>query len=239
MKKKIRTIIAAVCLAVLIFSSYKVVDYHLEERKSTTLIEDTKFEYTNPSDTGLININFPALCQQYPDVVAWLHQSGTNINYPVVQSEDNDYYLRRLLDGSHNSNGSLFVDYRCAYDFSDPMTVIYGHNMKNGEMFATFPNYASQEYFDAHPDMMLYTPGGDFKIRLIAGYLSDDTDMVYALFNDGGPNAEEIFEYAQSMSAFKSDIDEYKGERLIILSTCSYEKSNSRFILVGILNADK
>ncbi|MBR5479152.1 MAG: class B sortase [Clostridia bacterium] len=235
MKKTIRTIIFIICLVVLIFSSYKMIDYYMEEHESTSLIDDTKFEYTSPTDAGLININFPALCAQYPDVAAWLYQPGTNINYPVVQSADNDHYLRRLLDGSHNMNGTLFVDYRCARDFSDSLTVIYGHNMKNGEMFATFPNYATQEYFDAHPYMMLYTPDGDYKISLFAGYLTDDTDMVYALFNDGGPNSEEIFQYAQGMSIFKSDITEYSGENLVILSTCSYEKSNSRFVLVGIL----
>lgn len=239
MKKTIRTIIFIICIIVLLFSSYKIADYYLEEHRSTTLISDTKFEFTEPTDTGLISINFPALCQKYPDVCAWLYQPGTNINYPVVQSADNDYYLRRLLDGSHNMNGTLFVDYRNAKDFSDFATIIYGHNMKNGEMFATFPNYASQEYYDFHPEMMLLTPLGDYKIKLFAGYLTDDTDMIYSIFNDGGPEALEIFEYATKKSAFKSDITSYNGEKLVILSTCSYEKSNSRFVLVGILDEDK
>lgn len=236
MKKTIRTIIFIICIAVLLFSSYKIISYYLEEHESTSLISDTKSEYTEPTDTGLISINFTALCEKYPDIKAWLYQPGTNINYPVVQSFDNDYYLRRLLDGSHNMNGSLFVDYRNASDFSDSVTVIYGHNMKSGEMFSNFPNYASQDYFDAHPDMMLMTPLGDYKIRLFAGFLTDDTDMIYSLFDDGGANATEIFHYAVEKSAFESGITTYTGENLVVLSTCSYEKSNSRFVLLGILD---
>ena len=234
MKKTIRSIIFVICIAVLLFSSYKIIDYYMEEHKSASLIGDTKAEYAEASDIGL-DINFTALCEKYPEIKAWLFQPDTNINYPVVQSKDNDFYLRRLLDGSHNMNGTLFVDYRNSPDFSDFTTVIYGHNMKNGEMFASFPNYAKQEYFDAHPEMMLYTPDGDFKIQLFAGFLTDDTDMIYSVFNDGGPSGAEIFNYALEKSAFESGITEYNGEDLIVLSTCSYEKSNSRFILVGIL----
>lgn len=206
----------------------------MEARESAQLLKNTKFEYTAPTDEGLINVNFSALCQKYPDVIAWLYQPGTNINYPVVQSTDNEYYLRRLVNGEYNVNGTLFMDYRNASDFSDYVTMIYGHNMKNGEMFATFPSYAEQSYYDKHPEMYLYTPDGNYKIRLISGFLTDDTDEIYS-FAENSLGAEQLYKIAAEKSAFTPVSGSYNGEKLVILSTCSYEKYNSRFVLVGIL----
>ncbi len=233
MKKAIRTIIFIAALIVLLFSSYKVIDYYLQENASQTLIGELTEEHISTTDT-LPDIDISGVIDTYPDVVCWLYQHGTNINYPVVQSEDNEYYLRRLLDGSHNMNGTLFMDWRNSPDFSDYVTMIYGHNMKNGEMFATFPEYAEQSYYEKNPEMYLYTPDGNYKIRLFAGFLTDDTDEIYS-FAENLLGAEQIFDYAASKSAFKSGIDTYNGEKLVILSTCSYEKRNSRFVLAGIL----
>lgn len=88
-------------------------------------------------------------------MLAWLYCPDTVINYPVVQSDDNEYYLRRLMDGSSNTAGTLFADYRCSPDFSDPHTVIYGHNMKNDTMFGILPEYGAQEFYEPHPDPCL------------------------------------------------------------------------------------
>jgi len=233
MRKTIRRIIFIIAVLTLIFSSYKVIDYYLQEKESRDVVSSLVSEPENSSD-GLLHVDINAVIATYPDVVCWLYQPGTNINYPVVQSADNEYYLRRLINGEHNMNGTLFMDYRNAADFSDYVTMIYGHNMKNGEMFSTFPNYAQQAYYDAHPEMHLYTPGGNYNIRLISGFLTDDTDEIYS-FAEDSLGAEQIYQTALAKSAFKSNSGAYNGERLVILSTCYYEKHNSRFVLVGIL----
>ncbi len=108
-------------------------------------------ELTEPEETTPITVDFEALRKENGDVVGWLYCEDTPINYPIVQSEDNDYYLRRLLDSTWNIAGTIFMDYRNAPDFSDWNTIIYGHNMNNDSMFGTLQDYKKQAYYEEHP----------------------------------------------------------------------------------------
>ena len=158
----------------------------------------------------------------------------TPINLPIVQAEDNDYYLRRLIDGTWNSSGTLFADYRNAADFSDSNTIIYGHNMKNKGMFGTLSNYKEQSYYDEHPIMWLLTPDGNYKVELIAGYVTSSTSEIYSI----GNTEEEMFALAEQSiekSTFASDFQVSQGDRFVTLSTCSYEYDNARYVLIGRL----
>ena len=112
-----KIIIVAVCLIIAALSIYKISGYLLE--------------MLSVQETAPIIVDFEVLQTENKDIIAWLHCPDTKINYPVAQSEDNSYYLRRLLDGSWNTAGTIFMDYRNSADFSDRHTVIYGHNMKN------------------------------------------------------------------------------------------------------------
>lgn len=103
-------------------------------------------EYTKKELTAQVR----QLSNEHSDSVAWLYIPDTNIDYPIMQSGDNDYYAHRATDGSYLYAGSLFMDYRCSSDFSDFNSVIYGHNMGNGTMFADIPNYENEEFFMNH-----------------------------------------------------------------------------------------
>ena len=96
------------------------------------------------SETAPITVDFERLQEENKDIIAWLYCPDTEINYPVVQSKDNEYYLRRLLDGTWNIAGTLFMDYRNAADCSDLHTIIYGHNMKNTRCSALCLNTVSR-----------------------------------------------------------------------------------------------
>ena len=95
-------------------------------------------------------VDFDGLHQTNADVIGWIYIEDTNINYPIVQGTDNKYYVDHMVDGTKNGAGSIFMDYRNALDFSDPNTVIYGHNMKNKTMFAHITEYKDPEFFEAH-----------------------------------------------------------------------------------------
>ena len=107
------------------------------ERPSADRVsDDTKEELTE---------QVRQLSAEHSDAVGWLYIPGTNMNYPILQAEDNQYYAHRAADGSYLYAGSLFMDYRCSSDFSDFNSVIYGHNMGNASMFADIPNYENEE----------------------------------------------------------------------------------------------
>ena len=192
-------------------------------------------ETENPRAVAPIRVDFDVLCEKYPDVVAWLYCPDTPINYPVVQSADNAYYLRRLPDGKKNTAGSLFLDYRNSADLSDWNSVIYGHNMTNDTMFGSLTDYQSQAYFDAHPELFLLTPEQDYVINVAAGFVTPADSEIYSSFSQHESNRTQLITHWMESSDFVSGIEPSAEDHLITLSTCSYEYNNARYVLVGVL----
>lgn len=152
----------------------------------------------------------------------------------VAQSEDNDYYLRHLLDGTRAGAGTIFMDYRNSTDLSDFNTIIYGHHMKNGTMFAFLLNYREQEYYETHPSLFLYTPGHRYRIEMIAGYTTGVEDGIYSL-PATKENRDAILEHAKKESDFTSNVTVEEEDKLVTLSTCAYEYPNARYVVIGRL----
>ncbi len=195
-------------------------------------------EESAKKDPPFLGINFMALERINPDVVGWLTAEGTELDYPVVQGTDNDFYLWHLFDGEPNKLGSLFMDYRNSEDFSDKNTVIYGHNMKDGSMFASLAKYKDQRYYESFPTMRISIPAGDFVIELFAGTVVDgDYESVRFDFKDN----EDFQRYADSLkknSTFESNTIVTAEDRIITFATCSYEFNNARYALYGKLTPE-
>ncbi len=244
MKKLLVRLFCLVCAAGLVFSLWNIWTILSEYREGDQMYESAASQYVSsqPEQQAAadpnkvpIQVDFDHLKAQNPDVVGWLYCEGTPINYPVMQGRTNDDYLYTMLDGSYNKAGSLFLD--CAADpgFQDPAPVIYGHSMKNDSMFGTLHDFSKQEYYDAHPVMWLLTPEKNWRLDLIAGYVTVDTDQVYQKLG----SVEALQTYLSSVmrkSSFAANttVDVSKVERGVFLSTCSYETENSRYILVGL-----
>ena len=198
--------------------------------EETTMVELEGSTYS----VSLRQIDFEALWDINEDVVAWLQLEDTIIDYPVVQGKDNDYYLRRLLDGSKHRFGTLFVDAANTPGFSDPNTVIYGHNIKAGDMFSVLKNYREQEYYDEHPFFMLYTPDKTYRIELFAGCLIDGVDGVPMSFGSE-EEYQEYIDQCYSKSTFESPIQMTTDDRMVTFYTCAYDFETARSVLHGKL----
>ncbi len=192
-------------------------------------------EFTAPEETAPISISFDALLEQCPDVVGWLYCEESVIHYPVVQGRDNEYYLHRLLDGSTDISGTIFMDYRNSRDFSDLNTILYGHNMKNGTMFGSLQKYKDQEYFEEHPVWYLLTPERDYKILLVGGYTTTAFDPDTYRFPDTTEERDVLIAKAKFHTTFEPELDIKETDRLITLSTCAYEFTGARYVVVGVL----
>jgi len=169
------------------------------------------------------------------DIVAWITAPGLPIDLPVVQGKDNSYYLTHLFDHQPNRLGTLFVDVQNAGNFSDKNTVIYGHNMNDGSMFASLANYRKQEFYESFPVMELYTPEGDYKIELFAGYVaSGDEPFIRFTFNDETDFLKYIV-WLKNRSTFHSSVDVLPEDRIVTLATCTYEYDNARYVVFGKL----
>ncbi|MBO9597762.1 MAG: class B sortase [Cohnella sp.] len=180
-------------------------------------------------------VDFAALARVNPDVVAWIKARDSAVDYPVVQGKDNSYYLKHLFTGKENGMGSPFVDYRTPGDFSGDMTIIYGHHMKNGSMFAPLAKYKKQAYYDAHPVMELYTPEGDYAIELFAGMIANGSDEFLRRDFEDDDDYLAYIDTLKDASTFRSNVTVRSNERIVALVTCSYEYSNARYAVFGKL----
>lgn len=198
----------------------KAVNNDSEKPSADRIPEDTKEELIE---------QVRRLSAEHSNSVAWLYIPDTNINYPVMQSGDNEYYTRRAADGSYLYAGSLFMDYRCSSDFSDFNSVIYGHNMGNGTMFADIPNYENEEYFMEHSYGWLTTDDNVQLIDFFAVARTVDTSGLYL--------ADSTFEKWDSQlrncASIYKEIEVTESDHLLMLSTCTGAEGSSRTILAG------
>ena len=183
----------------------------------------------------LPEINFKALRKVNPDIVGWIYSPDTTINYPVVQGEDNSYYLKHLADGTENRNGCPFVDVGNSSDFSDENSIIYGHHMQNGTMFAGVSWYSDQRYYDEHPVMYLLTPDTAYQIELFSGYTTAmDSSAYMQTFVSKREYTDWLIEVA-GRSDFLANMEISAKDRVITLSTCAYSFENARYVVHGKL----
>lgn len=172
-----------------------------------------------------------------PDVKAWLVQDGTVINYPVVQGKDNEYYLDRMFNGKLNKDGSIFLDSGSSEYFGDANSYIYGHHTKTDSMFSTLAKYKEQTYYDAHPQMVLLTPYGDYAIDLFAARVAavdDETTWRVKQFSRKADFTAYINELETNslFQANSASMPEW-GDQLLVLVTCTNDQHGQRYVVYG------
>jgi len=182
-------------------------------------------------------IDFRALQEINADAVAWLYQPNTAIDYPVMRSNNYSYYLDHLPDGTYNANGSLFIDYNCAPDFTDSLTIVYGHNMKSGRMFGSLEGYKKQAYFNELQYMYLYTAQGNYRIDLVYGCVIGAGQWRERAFMFK-ENLDALLAYAAHSTTFASRVEYADDDRIVVLSTCSYDFDNARYVVIGVLRPE-
>ncbi|MCH5185957.1 MAG: class B sortase [Oscillospiraceae bacterium] len=199
--------------------------------------DDNGSDNTDNEDTasGRTSVDFEKLRDINADTAAWVRIDGLAIDYPIVHGEDNEYYLTHLFNKEQNGAGCIFLDYRNAADFSDRNSVIYGHNMKNGSMFSELGAYKSQSFRDEHRSFGLFTPQGNYVIEIFAGYTTDSQDRAWDTEFDDDADFEEWIDERIQKSVFHSDSAPSPYDKILTLSTCSYEFDNAKFVLFGII----
>ena len=174
------------------------------------------------------------------DVAAWIYIPGTNIDYPIMQTDNNDFYLHNGADGQYNYElGCPFLDYRCNRDFSGFNSIVYGHHMENQLMFADIVKYEDEAFMTDHQTGYLVIGTGVHTVRLFSYIKASSTSALYhtsIIKKDRADYLDLIFlsaEYTQDMT-----IDKLKSNddvHLILLSTCTFEYNEARGILVGVI----
>lgn len=187
--------------------------------------------YVEPDEhmEKLAGTDLKALREVNPDVVGWIYLPGSQVNYPIVQGEDNQYYLEHTWDNKKNSAGSIFLETTNSADFSDSRSILYGHNMANMSMFAVLHYYANEYYVKTFPYVYLVTDEGVLRYEIYSTYNADVTGKTYALELDHRHMASFI-----RMTLDESELDlgiiPADTDRILTLSTCTGNYDTRRVV---------
>ena len=231
-KNKLWMLQAALCGVCILSAALLYQDYVTVPRKNRELVEALKtcFPEELPPGGGSLGqkeeqagretevsaVDLRSLQSQYPDVRGWLTIPESGIDYPVLRSspEEPEYYLPRDYRGSYDINGSLFLQADCILGESGKLT-IYGHNMNSGAMFGNLDQYASYEYWKAHPSVFFQTPEGMEEYQ-IAAVLKADVSMFdfQQISFQNQREAEAYVEQAKELALFETGVDGTGCEKL-------------------------
>lgn len=175
------------------------------------------------------------------DIVGWIEISGTNINYPVLQGKDNEYYLNHNYKKQKTEKGSIFLDAKYDWDIPNNNLLIYGHNLVNGQMFKDLIKYREKEFYDKHSTIRFTTEKEDIEFKIMSAFYSnvfykDEKDVFrYYDFINSKKKKEynEFAKNAKKASLYDTGVEAEYGEELITLVTCSYHEDDGRFVVIG------
>ena len=231
---RILSIMAGILILLLLsYGMYSLWDTYKIYANSFADEELLKFR---PTDDGEDNPTLKDLKKLNPDVKAWIQVPKTNIDYPVVQGQDDMEYINKNVYGEFELSGAIFLSCLNKDDFSDPYNLVYGHNMKNGGMFADVADFTNKEYFETHQKGKLYLTDATRKIRFFACMKVTAADAkIYHPDGYRKENLKDLLDYIQANAVQYRDVNVADENSLIALSTCSEAETNGRVVLIGKL----
>ncbi len=245
MKKKrtggriVRTLILIICIAVFCFSAYELIKIFLEYNAGSQeydRLEQFTSQTAVESGPSEFSVNYPGLRKINDEIVGWIRVPDTTINYPIMQTGDNNYYLTHTFEHNTNIAGSIFLDFRNAADFSDRNTIIYGHHIKNGKMFADLRHYTDEEFYREHPVIYLNTPEeGNVEYEIFSFYLTgnyrDTYGETYTYQFSDDESYRDYLNMIVSQSQYDTGVDVSTDDSIITLSTCTNRTDDERYIV--------
>lgn len=239
MKKKSKilvTFIQIVLIAVIIFSGIKIIEWIKSNKKNKDIMSEIKENVVINNEMDSNNeeykIDFAKLKQKNSDAIAWIKVNGTDIDFPVVKGTDNSYYLTHNFDKEKNKAGWIFADYRNKFDGTDKNIIIYGHNMKNGSMFASLKDVIKEEWYNNENNkyIALITENENCKYQVLSVYQTE-TEEYYLQTNIS--NFKEFVEKIKGRSKKNFNVDIKETDSILTLSTCA-DNTKYRVVLHAV-----
>ncbi len=237
----ITILIIVAAAAVMIFALTNILDIFGTYKRDADSYQELRAYAQMPEvdDTGTpISprvIDFNSLRAMNPEIVAWITVNDTNIDYPVLYGTDNSFYISHGADKEANKSGAVFIDYYCSPDFSDQNTIIYGHNMKDGSMFADLHKFEDADFAAGHPYVYIYTPDGEETIyKIFAAYQTPEDAETYTIsFADDDAFLAYIAD-CRAVSQITNDTQVTADDKIITLSTCVQGQGTTRYVLQAV-----
>lgn len=246
-------IILVLCIVVFGIAAMNLVEIGKEYYDGQKEYEELK-EYTEEKANGQQDdpteseaeeqtIDFAELRKINEDIVAWIQIPGIGVDYPVVQGEDNEYYLHHTFRREANKAGSIFLDYRNRADFTEQCVIIYGHNMKDGSMFMGLHAYEDPQYLKEYNEVIIYTPEHQYTYQIFAAVIYNDSHILNSYDFENEEQRQLYLDSVYASRSMQSSIDDSvvvdTQSKLLTLSTCIGGQPNQRFLVEAVLTDEK
>lgn len=169
------------------------------------------------------------LREENPEVIGWIKFDNLELSYPIMQGEDNDYYLNHTFSGEVNSAGSIFMETTNSSDFNDSHTIIYGHNMKNRSMFGSLKTYKTEDFYPGNEYFTVYTLDKVYRYQIFAYYDISMYGEIYSVSFEPGEEFQQIIDNMCRRSYYDTNVEPESTDKILTLSTCSTE--GNRFVV--------
>lgn len=222
MKLKIIRIAVIIFIIIVVISSYLLVKEFFQNKKNNNInIKLSTDVITEDKNTESVKIDWKQLENINNDIIGWIKINNTNINYPILQDDDSLKYLKHSFNMEYNKHGSIFT--LNSKPFQEDVTIIYGHNMRNGSMFSNLSKYMDKNFFNEHSTIHIYTKNHNYKATIFSCYSIgiDEEERNIKLLNF----LEEIEYYKKKSKHYVNNIGEI--DKIVKLSTCSYINSRT------------
>lgn len=254
-KKKRNIIILSVLILVFVLSVGFIIAYFVKQNnakdeyeeikeKAKVSVEKEVKDSEEESDEPYVSpIDFEELWKTNEEIYAWIQIPGTEIDYPIAQRADDDaYYLNHTIEGTEGLPGSIYTEAVNSKEFTDFNTVIYGHNMKNGSMFAGLHKYEDKEFLEENPYVYIYLPDRTLKYQIFAAVVFDDRHIMHS-FDYSTPEGcqrflDEIKGVRTMESGFDENVEVGTDSNIITLATCIGGQPDNRWLVEAVLIED-
>lgn len=203
---------------------------------------------TEKADENTVDnpIDFKSLQKKNSDIYAWIKVGGTKVDYPVVQSPDNDemYLKHSAIDKSWIASGAIYSEMVNTKSFNDRVTVLYGHNGYSDTMFTTLHRFEQKDFFDKHKTFVIYTPSSKLTYKIVSAFKYDDRHIMNSFDFQNDDIFLEFLDMIQNPASSKKNVrkpDEKLtiDDSVVVLSTCITNQRSSRYLVCGVLDKNE
>lgn len=205
-----------------------------------SIISGPQFTLESMNPDKKVLDEYKNLLNKYENLIGWLKIDDTNIDYPVMQTEDNVFYLDHNPDGKYDRNGTIFLDKDCDAVNGSTNMILYGHHMKSGKMFGQLNKYSDKSFYDKHRYIQfdtIYEKGTYEVMYVFRSRVYKEDEVVFKYYQFIEVNGEKEFlsnmDEMAAISLYSTGVTASYGDKLLTLSTCDYEEKNGRFVVVA------
>lgn len=235
-------ILFLLALAVFLYAAVRLILYGITYWKGSheykglqKYVSEQPKDEISTEENGEFIVDFSGLKELNPDCIGWIRFENIDISYPIMQGEDNEYYLKHTFEGQAVTAASIFMDANNHADFSDQNTFIYGHNMKDKTMFGKLNNYKDEEFYKENPYFYIYTPDYTYRYDIFSCYLArvDNKVDFYTQFASD-EQFQEFLDGVKAQSAYDTGVEVTPEDKVITLMTCNKAGYDYRFLVHAV-----